>query len=216
LATTSRQLRLFKIDLQWLMPTKGGHPQNARFGLSLSEKHQATTSWLDQTPEQLSTPEVSHLHVVPSMLDNTGTKNLHPLVISVRSRSPSHASFPMAQSVVERWEAVEEKHGLQPALEQLANRRNSISSELPTIVQMVPLEPTVIDKCVVGVQTSHFGKIIILTFADGSVQHRDRDTFAELYHTRDTQSVSHLKQLGWIFPEDSQCMCFNRIARAEN
>lgn len=206
MATTSRQLRLFKIDLQWQTQVpKGGHPQNARFNLTLSKKHWATTSWLDDIPEQLSTPELSHLHTVPSLLDDTGSNTLDPMVISVRSRTPNDTSFPLVQSVVERWEAVEDKHGLQSALQQLANRRNSIPSEPPTTVQMVPLQPTIFDKCIIGVQTSQFGKVIILTFADGSVQYRDRETFQELYLTRETQSVSHLKQLGWIFPEDSQC-----------
>lgn len=204
--TTSRQLRFLKIDLKWqAQMAKSGHPQNTRFTLSLAEKHWATTSWLDDTPEQLATPELSHLLTVPSLLDDTGRNTLHPIVISVRSRAPSETSFPMAQSIIERWEAVEEKHELQSALEQLANRRNSTSSELPTTVHMRPLPPVIIDKCLIGIQTSQFGKIVVLTFADGSVQHRSRETFEELYTIRETQSVSHLKQVGWIFPEDSQC-----------
>lgn len=128
------------------------------------------------------------------------------MVISVRPKPPNETSFSMAQSIIERWEAVDEKHDLQAALEQLGNRRNSVSSDSPATVHMRPLPPLIIDKCLVGIQTSQFGKVVVLIFADGSVQHRDRENFQELYTMRETQSVTHLKQLGWIFPEDSQCL----------
>lgn len=206
LVTTSRQLKLLKIDIQWgAQPGKTGGAQNTRFTAALSEKHWATTSWIDDSPGNVSMPEVSHLLTLPSLLDNTGKDTVPPMVVSVRSRTSNNDGGPATQSIIDRWEAMEQRHNVQSAVEQLGNRRNSIS-EPSTAIRMRPLDPIVIDKCIVGLQSVQFGKVVIITFSDGSIQHRDRFTFDELYTEREVGAVSNLRQVGWTFPDECQCM----------
>lgn len=151
-------------------------------------------------------PEVSHLLTLPSILDNAGKDTVPPMVVSVRSRTSNNDSGPATQSIIDRWEAVEQRHNVQAAVEQLGNRRNSISSEPSTAIHMRPLDPIVIDKCIVGLQSAHFGKVVIISFSDGSIQYRDRFSFNELYTERELASVLNLRQVGWVFPDDCQSM----------
>lgn len=207
LVTTARRLQFVRIDIQWgVQPGRGGS-QDTRFNASLIPKLCAVTSLADDSPEQIATPEVTGLLVLPSVLDKSGKETVPPMIISARTRTTSPASFQAsaAQTVISRWEACEQKHNLQSAVMQLGTRRNSVTSEPPSALNLRPLEPVLIDKCVVGMQSTLFGKIVILMFSDGSIQHRDRFTFEELYTERDFASVMHLRQAGFSFPDDTQC-----------
>lgn len=205
LATAAKQLKLIKVEIQWsAQPGKTGGAQNARFSVVLTEKHLATTSWCVDS-EDASGSHLSHLLALPSMLDNTGKNMVPPLVITVRSRAQSSGSFSAHQTVIDRWEAVEVRHHLHPAIEQLGNRRNSTASESTPGVFLRPLEPTVLPKTVISIQSAQFGKIIILTFSDGSVEYRDRFTFQELFTEQDVSVVSNLRQFGWTFAADGPC-----------
>lgn len=205
MATTSRQLKFLKIDIQWgVQPGKGGGTQNSRFTVALAEKKWATTNWMDGSPEDVATPQLSHLLTLASMLDNSGKDTVAPMIVAVRARTANNGSFPVTQSIIDRWEAVEQRHGLQSGLEKLGTRRNSIS-ELSSVMHLRPLDPIIIDKCIVSIQSAQFGKVILLAFSDGSVQYRDRFTFNELYAEPDLGSVFNLRQVGWVFPDDCQC-----------
>lgn len=206
LVTAARQIEFVRIDIQWIVQAgKERGSQDTRFNAGLVEKHCATTTWVGDSPEDASTPEVTHLLVLPSMLDKTGKDTVPPMVVSVRARTSDAGSLPAAQCIIDRWEAVEQRPNLQSAIEQLGNRRNSVSSEPSSSFHMRPLEPIIIDKCAVGVQSAHFGRVVILTFSDGSVQYRDRFSFEEIYKENEYSSVMSLRQVGFTFPDDCQC-----------
>jgi mediator of RNA polymerase II transcription subunit 16 len=123
----------------------------------------------------------------------------------VRTRTPSQGSFEVAQTVIERWEATEEKQELHPAFELLGTRRNSTSGEPSKTVKLRQLDPVIINKVCINFQTSQFGKVLILTFADGTVEYRDRFTFEELYAIEDTEQISNLRQVGWTYMDNGPC-----------
>ncbi|CAM1506819.1 Fc.00g064600.m01.CDS01 [Cosmosporella sp. VM-42] len=214
LATSSKQLRLVKLDIHW-----GGNSQadkassvstqNKSLNPTLVEKHLATTSWLQGGPSDTNhdayMAELSHLEVLPSLMDNTGKNTVPPMVIAIRSRAPNEGSYQMAQSILDRWEAVEQKQNLHPAFEQLGNRRNSISSDPPSVTQLQKIESIIINKVVIAFQTTNFGKLLVLAFADGTVEYRDRFTFEELYTNEDTNKVMNLRQVGWTFSDEGPC-----------
>lgn len=213
LATTSKQLSLVKIDIQWGVPSQSDktNTQQAKIlNPSLAEKHLAATSWLQGGASDAShdayMAELSHLEVLPSLVDNTGKNTVPPMVVAIRSRAPSDGSYQTAQSILDRWEAVEQRQNLHPAFEQLGNRRNSISSEVPNGMQLRKIDPIIINKVVIGFHSINFGKVLVLAFADGSVEHRDRFTFEELYTTEDTTKVMSLRQVGWTFADEGPCM----------
>ncbi|KAF7546627.1 hypothetical protein G7Z17_g8306 [Cylindrodendrum hubeiense] len=212
LATTSKQLSLVKIDIHWGGPSqtdKSNTQQTKNLNPSLDEKHLATTSWLQGGASDAShdayMAELSHLEILPSLIDNTGKSTAPPIVVAIRSRAPSDGSYQTAQSILDRWEAVEQRQNLHPAFEQLGNRRNSISSEVPNGMQLRKIDPIIINKVVIGFHSINFGKVLVLAFADGSVEYRDRFTFDELYTTEDTTKVMNLRQVGWTFMDEGPC-----------
>lgn len=205
LATSTRQLKFVKVEIQWgPQPGKAGGPQNARFNASLNVKHCAITSWPIDSADDPSTSPISNLVAFPSLLDNTGKNTAPPLIIAVRTRAQPGA-FGASQTIIDRWEAVEQqRHPLHPVFEQLG-RRNSISSDSTPGLCLKPLESTILPKTVIGLQSAHFGKLIILTMSDGTVEYRDRFTFEELFTDRDTSTLLSLRQVSWTFADDGPC-----------
>ncbi|KAL7912022.1 mediator complex, subunit Med16 [Trichoderma velutinum] len=213
-ATSSKQLRLLKIEIQWggpgSQPDKNPLPQNARLSPSLVEKHLAATTWLQTGPgdahNDASMAELSHLHVLPSIIDNTGKSTVSPMIVAIRTRTPTSGSYQTAQTIIDRWEAVsEQRHNLHPAFEQLGNRRNSEVPEQTAYTRLRKLEPITINKVLISFQPAQFGKLLVLTMSDGTVEYRDRFTFEEVYATEDTNKVMNLRQVGWNFGEEGSC-----------
>ncbi|KAF5595847.1 mediator of rna polymerase ii transcription subunit 16 [Fusarium subglutinans] len=203
-ATTSKQLKLIRIEIQWGQASQAdkatGRPAG-NLSPSLVEKHLATTNWLQGGPGDssldISMIELSHLEVIPSLVDSTGKNTTPPLVVTTRSRTPTESSYQGSQSVVDRWEAIEQKQNLPSAYEQLGGRRNSISSELPAVTQLQKVAPVTANKVVVAFQTTSFGKILVLAFADGTVEYRDRLTFEELYTTQELNKLGEDGKIKW-------------------
>ncbi|KAL7786186.1 mediator complex, subunit Med16 [Trichoderma ceciliae] len=213
-ATSSKQLRLLKIEIQWggpgSQPDKNPLPQNARLSPSLVEKHLAATTWLQTGPGEAdndsSMAELSHLHVLPSIMDNTGKSTAPPMIVAIRTRAPANGSYQVAQTVIDRWEAVvEPRHNLHLAFEQLGSRRNSDAPEQTAHTRLRKLEPIIINKVLISFQTIQFGKVLVCTMADGTIEYRDRYTFEEIYATENTSKVMTLRQVGWTFGEDGPC-----------
>lgn len=138
-------------------------------------------------------------------MDHTGKNTAPPMIIAIRSRAPNEGSYQMAQSTVDRWEAIEQRQTLHAAFEQLGSRRNSISSDLPNGMRLRKLDPIVMNKVVIGFHAIHFGKVLVLAFADGTIEYRDRFSFEELYNTEDTNKVMNLRQVGWRFEDEGPC-----------
>ncbi|KAK9439087.1 RNA polymerase II Mediator complex subunit Sin4 [Metarhizium brunneum] len=212
-ATSSRQLKLLKIEIQWGGPGSSSEkitmPQNARLNPALVETHIASASWLyagpNETNYDASMAELSFLHVLPAVMDNTGSSTVPPLIMTVRSRNVGDGSFQSAQSVLDRWEAIESKQSLDSAFEQLGNRRNSVSSDLPNTIKLKKLESIVINKVVIGIQDIQYRKVLLLTMSDGSIEYRDRFTFEEIYANEDLTKVMTLRQVGWTFSDSGPC-----------
>ncbi|KAH6608645.1 hypothetical protein Trco_001991 [Trichoderma cornu-damae] len=213
-ATSSKQLRLFKIEIQWggpgSQPDKNPLPQNARLSPSLVEKHLAATTWLQPGPgdagNDASMAELSHLHVLPSIMDNTGKSTIPPTVVAIRTRAPTAGSYQVAQTIIDRWEAVvEPRQSLHQAFEQLGNRRIGDPVEQMSRTRLRKLDPIIINKVLISFQSIQFGKVLVLTMADGTVEYRDRFTFEEIYATEDTNKVMSLRQVGWAFGEEGPC-----------
>ncbi|KAK2596175.1 Mediator of RNA polymerase II transcription subunit 16 [Conoideocrella luteorostrata] len=213
IATSSSQLKLLKIEIQWGGPgsssDKNAMPQNARLNPALVETHVASANWLctghNDANHDASITELSYVHVLPAVMDNSGSSTVPPLILTVRSKAAGEGSFQSAQSILDRWEAVESKQNLDLAFEQLGNRRNSVSSEPPSTTKLKRLEPVIINKIIISLQVIHFGKIIVLTMSDGSVEYRDRFTFEEIYANQDVNKLMTLRQAGWSFSDDGPC-----------
>ncbi|KAH7329090.1 mediator of RNA polymerase II transcription subunit 16 [Stachybotrys elegans] len=213
MATSSSQLSLVKIDIMWAgagaqHDKSAPLPPGTRLSPSLIEKHLATTTWIQNGQPDMSdassAPDLTNLHVLPAMINSTGKNIVPPVVVAIRIPA-STAPYGGSQTVIDRWEAVEQKQGVHSAFEQLGNRRNSVSSEPPSVTQLRKLDPIVLDRVLINFHTIHFGKVVVLTFADSSVEYRDRFTFEEIYNSEDLMKVTVLRQAGWAYNEDRTC-----------
>lgn len=213
LVTSSNQLKLLKIEIQWAGPgsssEKNSMPQNARLNPALVETHLASVNSLcagrHEAMQDASDVEVSFVQVLPAIMDNMGSRAATPLVLTVRSRAASDSGFQLAQSILDRWEVVETRHSLDPAFEEMG-RSNSVPSEPPSSIRLRRLDPVVIHKVVIGVQVIYFGKTLLLTMSDGSMEYRDRFTFEEAYANQDLTDIMSLRQAGWSFSDTGLCM----------
>ncbi|GAB0136152.1 hypothetical protein EsDP_00004464 [Epichloe bromicola] len=213
IATSSCQLKLLKIEIQWAGPgsssEKNTMPQNARLNPALVETHVASVNWLctgsNDTDHDAAIAELSFVQILPTVMDSSGSSTVPYMILTVRSRAAGEGNFQAAQSILDRWEAAESKQGLDPAFEQLGNRRHSTSSEPPSITKLKKLKPVVINKVVIGLQIIHFGKTLLLTMSDGSLEYRDRFTFEEVYAGQDFAKIMTLRQAGWSFSDDGPC-----------
>ncbi|RDA96051.1 hypothetical protein CP533_5827 [Ophiocordyceps camponoti-saundersi (nom. inval.)] len=213
LATSSFALKLLRLDLRWAglagPSDKAALPQNNRLSPTLEETHLAYASWLYSGPNDAnhdpSVAALSYLHVLPSILDNTGKNTVPPVIVTIRSRAATEGSFETALSILDRWEAVDERQAVPAAFEQLGNRRHSVSSDLPNLTRLRKLEPIIINKVVIGFQTIQFGKILLITMSDGTVEYRDRYSFEEVFNTEDLTRVMNLRQVGWTFADNVPC-----------
>lgn len=212
MATSSLRLKLLKLEIQWGGPGSSSDkpmPSTARLNPALVETRLASTNWLHSSANEASADatmsQLSHMHVLPSLLDSTGKTTVPPMIVTIRSRESVEGPYQAAQSILDRWEAVEQRQNLHPAFERLGARRNSVSSDLASTTKLHKLEPIVIDKVVVGFQVMPYGKVVVLTMYDGSVEYRSRFTFEEIYATEDMNKVMNLRQVGWTFTEEGPC-----------
>jgi mediator of RNA polymerase II transcription subunit 16 len=65
------------------------------------------------------------------------------------------------------------------------------------------LEPIVLPKVVLNVQTMQFGRVLCFAFSDGTVQYRDRFTMNEVYNEHNTNSIMSPLQVGFQFLNDT-------------
>ncbi|OAA73694.1 RNA polymerase II Mediator complex subunit Sin4 [Cordyceps fumosorosea ARSEF 2679] len=209
LATATKKLKVIKLEIQWAGPgavqEKTQLSQTARLNPSLVEDHLATVDWLQMVDEP-SLPEFTALQALPSIIDNAGNAGA-PLFIGVRARSTGVGGFEMSQTIIDRWECAEHKPSILTAFEQIGSRRNSVSNaqELPISTRLKRLAPITINKTVISMQVAQYGKTLILIMSDGSVEHRDRFTFDELYTTANESKITNLREVGWTFSEEGPC-----------
>ncbi|KAM3562348.1 hypothetical protein MY1884_001847 [Beauveria asiatica] len=207
--TATKKLKVVKLEIQWAGPgavqEKTQLSLTARLNPSLVEHHLASIDWLQMVDEP-SLPEFTSLQALPSIVASIGTPG-PPLIIGARARSSGMGGFEMMQTIIDRWECVEQKPAIQKAFEQMRSRRNSVSTtqELPVLTRLKRLDPITINKTVISMQVSQYGKVLILVMSDGSVEHRDRFTFEQLYTTTDDSRISSLTAAGWTFAEDGPC-----------
>ena len=68
-------------------------------------------------------------------------------------------------------------------------------------------------KILIDLTVSQHGKVLILTFSDGSVQYLDSATFTELYQEQLHDNLFALNEIGFAFPDDPTPGEFHRTER---
>ncbi|KAH6650006.1 mediator complex, subunit Med16 [Chaetomium tenue] len=214
LATSSKQLRIVRVGIQWGLPQvdKQVLSQSQPLRPSLRESHVAVTSWVQygssESAVDASVSRLSHIEILPSAHTAQSQPMHPPVVLTVRSYVPQDASSYQqeSQSIIDRWEVLSDQpQALVPAFEQLGSR-NGNTSALPTLTHLRKLEPIILPKVVVAVTTTQFGRVLCFAFSDGTVQYRNRFTMDEIYNELNTDSIMHPLQVGFHFVNDTPCL----------
>ncbi|RYP53448.1 hypothetical protein DL768_001593 [Monosporascus sp. mg162] len=208
-ATTSKQLRVVQVVISWNIP-KQENPQamppgGINFGPpTLMQRHVALTSWFQAAVSNshldTSMTKISHIEWLPGVPVMATKSFSNPVVLTVRSFLPPLNSpyNQEVQSIIDRWELLmEQKETLHPAFEQLGSRRNSTGTAQPASIRLKKLDSIVVNKMVTGVSVISHGKVVCLTYSDGSVEHRDRLTMEELYTEVNLDRVGSILEAGF-------------------
>jgi mediator of RNA polymerase II transcription subunit 16 len=136
LATSSKQLRVVRVNIQWGLPQdKQVLSQSQPLRPSLRETHVAVASWVQhgssESAPDASVPQLSHIEILPSAHTAQSQPMHPPVVLTVRSYVPQDASpyQQESQSIIDRWEVVSDQpQALHPAFEQLGSRNGNTSA----------------------------------------------------------------------------------------
>lgn len=213
LATVAKQLKVVMAEINWGVPPpqqdKQIPPGSLPLKPSVKIEHITTTNWLQQgaAGSQLdaSMDQISHLKTLPPMVDaRTKTLTAPTMMLAVRSQVPTpqshfHIEY---QSVIDRWEvSTDQPQQLHPAFEQRGSRAGAAATPHNMTV-LRRLDPIVINKVIVSIETTNHGRLLCIGFSDGTVQYRDRVTMNETHHDDYQTQISILQQVGFHFADE--------------
>jgi mediator of RNA polymerase II transcription subunit 16, fungi type len=213
LATTSHQLKVVTADIQWGLPqTNKAVPHSMPLNPSLKEKHLAVTSWFQHGSNEpaldSSMSQLSHIEILPIALQTQHVR-VPAVVLTVRTHTPQDPSHfnQEVQSIIDRWELVEEKPAVHPAFARLgAGSGNGASNGQVKPMGLRKLDPIVIPKIVLSIHTMQLGRVICFACSDGTVHYYDRFSMTEIYHELDRNRIMSPHQVGFHFPDPAPCM----------
>lgn len=91
---------------------------------------------------------------------------------------------------------------------ELSERRRaaSVADSSQPMTRLRKLDAIVINKVVISIHSAQLGKVICITFSDGTVQYHDRLSMEPLYDEISLDRVMSLNQVGFTFADESPCM----------
>ncbi|CAJ2513288.1 Uu.00g014070.m01.CDS01 [Anthostomella pinea] len=217
MATTSKQLRVVQVMISFNAPKPENPPSIPPGGFqlnpSLGKRHIAVTSWgqtaSSESPLDMSMAKISHLEMLPALF-NMPTKDWSPMILlTVRTFVPEPNSpyGQEVQSIIDRWELLtDQKETPHAAFEQLGSRRNSMESAPPVGARLKKLDSTIVNKVVMGISVLSFGKVICLTYNDGSIEYRDRFSMNELYREVNLDQIYSILEAGFTQTGEPGCL----------
>ncbi|KAI1206459.1 RNA polymerase II mediator complex subunit Sin4 [Annulohypoxylon truncatum] len=217
MATASKQLRIVQVIINWNVPKNDGTqnipPGSQMLNPTLLKRHFAITSWFqpgsNDSHLDSSISKITHVEMLPP-IHNGSTKDWSPaIVLTVRSIIPEQNSpyEQEVQSIIDRWELLtDQQQSLHSAFEQLGARRNSVGSTPPNGSRLKKLDSVVVHKIVIGVSLISFGKVLCIGYNDGSVEHRDRFTMAELYREPNLDRINSIFDVGFSQSGEPSCL----------
>lgn len=217
MVTKSKQLRVVQVGINWGIPKNDGAqnvpPGSHQLNPTLTKRHVAVTSWFQpgSTGSHLdaATPKITHVEMLPTILNGTTKEWSSPGILTVRSFVPEPNSpyTQEVQSIIDRWELLtDEPQTIHPAFEQLGARRNTVGTVPPNGSRLKKLDSVVVNKIVIGVNLVNFGKVLCFTYHDGSVEYRDRFTMDELYREPNLDRINSVLDAGFSQSGDQSCL----------
>lgn len=222
LATASKQLKLLRVDIDWGVSEQDKKqkekqvPASMVLNPTMTVTRVAMTSWYEHGPSpsrlDMAMTQLSHIELFPLAPDSRSSSHPHqsahwssPLVLTVRSYV-SDQSTPFSheqESIVDRWELQDHEQKLHSVFSQLGH---GSAGTLPSLGRLHKLEPLILPKIIVSVHVVELGNVICFVFSDGTLQYRDRHTFAEVYTGVDLNNIRSPIGAGFHFTEETPCL----------
>ncbi|KAK9388649.1 mediator complex, subunit Med16 [Lipomyces mesembrius] len=187
-SATRHILKLFRISIQWkVLATGGGNPPQSK----------PDAEWATIQVKRIYSNEVycpSHIQRELTHLEVVSPTN-HP-----ESRLTVYAVHSSDKgSTIQKIEVVTLPIMLHSNFHALGLRRNPMPDDPSDIVQFQDYHD--LNKRLIGLSSLYADNIICCTYADGSVEMRQRLTFAEMSPQFNPQSVHNLYDAGFGFPD---------------
>lgn len=211
LATVAKQLKFVIAEINWGFSQPNDKqlpPGSVPLRPSLKVEHVATTSWFQpgsaDSHLDASMDQISHLEVLPPIVDVRTKVTTPAMVLAVRLHVPSVEShYNMEyESIIDRWDVItDQAQQLHPAFEQRGSRAGPASSPSP-LTEVRKRDSIAIHKVIVSIESTLHGRLICIGFSDGTIQYRDRITMDELHHEGQQNQIQILQQAGFHYGED--------------
>ncbi|KAI1000695.1 hypothetical protein K3495_g7503 [Podosphaera aphanis] len=214
-ATASKQLRTVRALIDWNLPKVEKVPVvKITLNPTIKTKHLAVTTWAPEIPLDVpheinlssSMAQLSHIRFLQPASDSNANL-VPPTILTARSYLPIPSSQfnSEVQTVFDRWEVSEKQLSLHPAFEQLGIRRNN-AALITSVPYLKKVESVTVNKIALGVEVINYGKIIFISYSDGSIEYRERVKFKEIYNDGNVNKVWHLFQIGYVYGEAEPCL----------
>lgn len=220
LVTASGQIKVVRALIHWI-PTHGDKQQQQQqqqqqsqpLNPSLHHRAATVTTWLQHSAGEsqldISSDQISHVEMLPSTLVAANTPLAPPVVLTVRTYLPAESApfNEQAQSIIDRWELRVDPPAtpLHEAFEKVGSKPAQ-PTNTQSIARLHKMEPIVLNKVVVCLNTIQFGKVICISFSDGTVQYRDRLTMQEIYNEQNLGRIMTLGQANFQFTDPTPCV----------
>lgn len=205
-------IRLVQVDINWNLSPDFKLNNNMR--PILTAKNLCSTTWDSTAPATAPGPSYSqsselrptHVELLPAVGDG---KDKHPPeLFIVLSRPSAPNSFQPPVTVIHRWQALtQQKQDLCASLDTLAAGKNPDDADATRqqSTRLQPSEPCSISKALINMHSTSHHRVLVLSYADGSAEYRDRRTMEELYAQPTPERLSALQQAGFKFEKQIEC-----------
>ncbi|ORY62102.1 RNA polymerase II mediator complex subunit Sin4 [Pseudomassariella vexata] len=210
LATASKQLQVVRVVLNWNNPP----PQESMKGIpsasqplspTLNERLVAVSTWLpgggSESHLDPCMTQLSHIELLPTMMDQVNRTWLAPVILTVRSFVPTPETpyNQEVQSIIDRWEIViDQPQTVHSAFEQLGSRRNSVGSQPQAFTKLKKLDTIIMNKIIIGIEVVRMGTVVAFMFSDGAVEYRDRVTMNEVWNAVNLDRINSIYEAGFV------------------
>ncbi|KAI1859795.1 hypothetical protein JX265_010244 [Neoarthrinium moseri] len=217
MATSSKQLQVVQVVLNWGMPSqenmKGGLPQNQTLNPSLMGRPVAISTWLPGGPSEshldAAMTRLSLLEFIPTTFDSASRTWHPPLVVTVRSfvPTPDTPYNQETQSVIDTWEVIlNQDQTMHHAFENLGSRRNSTGSSPSVTQRLKRLDPIIVNKIIIGITVVRMGTVVCFSYSDGTVEYRDRITMNEVWTAPKLDRINSVHEAGFTHSGEPSCL----------
>ncbi|KAF3090795.1 mediator complex subunit [Orbilia oligospora] len=191
--TQSKQLRLYRISIDWKHPAL---PPNTNVSqLPLPVTIIVKRLKIEHYPgdgQDSATSFLTHLEVLSPF---PGNNMQYHVVLGFFANTSQQQPV----TTIKRWELRNIGTSLHPGFDQLAQRRNSTVTEKERH-ELISYPDVPLHKCALSVTQINASTMIGVTFTDGSFEIRDRMQFNTVHPTANNDKLLNMVHAGWHFP----------------